>query len=89
MSGRFGFADVVREGDTSSLEQRADDAGCGRAQGDLAPIIVDLDFLQPIEVAQHVAPLRPEGRLSAALIQFLAKDEGEKRTEDMAADGGI
>lgn len=49
-SGGFGFADVWRERDAGSLEQRTDEAGCWRAEGDLASLRADLDHLKAIEV---------------------------------------
>lgn len=84
-----GVADVLRQGDAGGLEQRADDAGCGRAQGHLLAVFADLDFLEAIEIAQHVTPFGPESGLAAALVQFLAQDQGEERAEHMATDGGV
>ena len=51
--------------------------------------MVDAGALQPIEIAQHVAPLRLQAGPAAAGVEFLAQDEREKRTEHMAANGGI
>src|SRR3954469_11119671 len=54
-SGGAGVADVGRQGNARRLEQWADDAGGGRAQGHLPPILADGHLLEPIEVAQHIA----------------------------------
>src|SRR5215203_876871 len=59
-SGCAGVADVGRQGHANRLEQRADDAGGGRAQGHLPPVFADRDLLEAIEVAQHVTPFGPK-----------------------------
>src|SRR5215217_365133 len=64
-SGRGGVADVGRHDDASGLEQGTDHTGGGRAQRHPPPILGDLDLLQPVEIKQHIAPLRPEGFVSA------------------------
>ena len=43
--------------------------------------MVDAGALQPIEIAQNVAPLRLQAGLPAAFVEFLAQDERQKRTE--------
>src|SRR5215213_3851901 len=88
-SGRGSVADVGRQGDAGGPEEGADDAGGGRAQGHLPPVLGDLDLLQPIEIDQHIAPLRPEAGLAAARVQLLAQHQGEEGAEDVAADGGV
>lgn len=78
-------ADVGRQGDAGGLEQGAGDAGRGRAQDHLLAGLVDLDFLQAVEVAQHVAPLRAEAGGAAPVLEFLAQHERQEGTEDVAA----
>ena len=41
--------------------------------------------LEPVEAAQHIAPLGPEGRLPAALVELLAQDERQERAEHVPA----
>src|SRR3954451_11812792 len=53
------------------------------------PVLADRHVLEPIEVAQHIAPLGPEARHPAPLIQLLAQDERKKGAEHVAPDGGI
>src|SRR4029450_6715714 len=77
-SGGAGVADVGRQGNASRLEQWADAAGGGRAQGHLPPLLADRDLLEPIKIAQHIAPLGPKARSAAALIQLLAQDKGQE-----------
>src|SRR3954464_9367552 len=80
------LAHVGWEGDAGGLEQRADDPGRGRAQGHLAPLLGDRHVLEPIEAAHHVAPLGPEARPPAALVQFLAEHERQERAEHVPPD---
>src|SRR3954462_11150449 len=49
----------------------------------------DGGVLQTVEVAQHVAPLGPQARLAAALVQLLAQDEGEEGAEHVTPDGRV
>src|SRR6476659_3307621 len=88
-SGCAGVGDVGRQRDASRLEQRADDAGSGRAQGHRPAILADRHLLEAIKVAQHIAPLGPKAHLPAALIQLLAQDQRQEGTEHVASDGGI
>src|SRR5215217_2667776 len=71
------------------LEQRADDAGGGRAQGYLPPILADRHLLETIKVAQHVAPLGPKARSAAVLIQLLAQDQSQEGAEHVTPDSTI
>src|SRR4051795_9225906 len=62
------LAHVGRQRDAGGLEQRPGEAGGGRAQGHLPPVLADRDLLETIEAAQHIAPLGPEARSPAARI---------------------
>src|SRR4051812_30760365 len=90
--GRLGCAGVADDGrqcNASRLEQRADDAGGGRAQGHRPPVLGDRHLLEPIKVAQHVTPLGPKARSAAALIEFLAQDQSQEGTEHVTLDGRV
>ena len=52
--------------------------------GVLSAVLADLDALEPIEVAQHIAPLGPEPRRAAPFVQLLAEDQGKKGAEHVA-----
>src|SRR4051795_2445482 len=54
--GCAGVADVGRQCNASRLEQWADDAGGGRAQGHRPPVFADRDLLKTIKVAQKITP---------------------------------
>jgi hypothetical protein len=50
-------------------------------------VMLNLDFLERVEVSEHIGPLvHLPGRLEA-IEQRLAQDQREKRTENMAAEG--
>src|SRR5215204_6802411 len=84
-----GSLDPGWQSDAGGLQE-----GCGTAIGlcahgpDLAGAL-DRGVLQTVEVAQHVAPLRPQARLAAALVELLAQDEGEEGAEHVTPDGRV
>src|SRR3954469_2630395 len=78
--------DAGRERDAGGLEQRADHAGGGRAQGHLPAVLGDRHLLEPVEAAQHIAPLGPPARVATALVELLAQHERQERAEHVAAD---
>ncbi len=61
----------------------------GVRRGHPTPGLVDLDLLQPIEIAQHISPFRLQAGLPAARVEFLAQDESQKRTKYVTADRGV
>jgi len=54
--GRREFLDVGGQGDTDGLKQLSGDAGGRGAQQEALAVLLKDDFLQPVEIAQDVAP---------------------------------
>ena len=50
-------------------------------------MLLDLGLAQAFEVLHDVGPFAAEPGGGEAILEFLAQDESEERTEDVAADG--
>ena len=78
------FGDVERLSGAHCTEDRADISGDGGALGGAGVVLRDDGGLRPDEFAQEPVPFRPEASLDAASPEFLGKDHGEERAEDVA-----
>jgi hypothetical protein len=83
------FLEVGRQGDANCLEQLAGGA-CGRGtQQEALAILLEGDFLQPVEIAQDVVPLGGDVVAAQPIFEFFSEQQGEKGAEHMAADGHV
>jgi hypothetical protein len=67
-------------------ELTGDADGRGMQQEALA-VLLELDFLQPVEIAQDVAPFGGNPVPVEPIFEFLGEQEREKGAEYMAANG--
>ena len=58
-------------------------------QQEALAILLEVDFLQPIEIAQDVAPFGGNPVPVEPIFEFLGEQEREKRAEHMAANGDV
>jgi hypothetical protein len=49
-------------------------------------VLLDLGLAQAFEVLHDIGPFEAVPGGGEAILEFLAQDEGEERTEDVAAD---
>jgi hypothetical protein len=88
-SDRLGLAHGGRQGDADGLEYTADISGHRRAGDEVFAVLLHLDLLKPIEIHQQSAPLRLHAGRGEAIVQGFANNQGQERTEHMAADGRV
>src|SRR5271168_3191598 len=80
------FLNIGRQRDANRLKELTGDAGGGGAQQEALAILLELDLLQPVEIAQDVAPFSGNPLAAEAIFEFFGEQQRQKRAEHMAAD---
>ena len=70
--------DIGRQGDTDRLKQFAGDAGGRGAQQEALAILLEGDLLQPVEIAQDVAPFGGNAMAAEPIFEFFGEQQGEE-----------
>src|ERR1700730_10670731 len=78
---------VGRQGDANRLKELTSDAGGRGAQQEALAILLKLDFLQPVEIAQDVVTFGCDVVPGAAILEFLAEQQSKEGAELVAANG--
>src|SRR3984893_3943399 len=81
------FLKVGRQGDANRLKELTSDAGGRGAQQEALAILLKLDFLQPVEMAQDVVPFGCDVVPVEAILEFLDEQQGKEGAEHVAANG--
>ena len=84
-----GVAEVRRQRDAQRLEELAGRAGGRGTENEPFAVLLDLDLLETIQVAQDVGPFEVEAGCRQAIAERLLQHQGEERTEHVAADGRV
>ncbi|MER9121406.1 hypothetical protein NKH93_33575 [Mesorhizobium sp. M0954] len=71
------FADILRQGDASGLEDGPDLAFHVGSGGDAPAILLHHGLLQPVQVAQQIAPFDAEAVGGAKIRQFLLQQQAQ------------
>src|SRR3954470_13229703 len=79
------FLKVGRQGDANRLKELTSDAGGRGAQQEALAILLKLDFLQPVEIAQDVVPFGCDVVPVEAILEFLDEQQGKEGAEHVAA----
>src|SRR5271156_629601 len=77
---------IGRQRDANRLKELTGDAGGGGAQQEALAILLELDLLQPVEIAPDVAPFSGNPLAAEAIFEFFGEQQRQKRAEHMAAD---
>src|SRR5271156_5806029 len=80
------FLNIGRQRDANRLKELTGDTGGGGAQQEALAILLELDLLQPVEIAQDVAPFSGNPLPAEAIFEFFGEQQRQKRAEHMAAD---
>ena len=72
------FLKVGRQGDADRLKQLAGNAGGRSAQQEALAILLEPDFLQPVEIAQDVVPFGGNAMPAEASSSSLASSSARK-----------
>src|SRR6202047_4637991 len=83
------FLKVGRQGDANRLKELTSDAGGRGAQQEALAILLKLDFLQPVEIAQDVVPFGCDVVPVEAILEFLDEQQGKEGAEHVAANGHV
>src|ERR1700732_1378963 len=83
------FPKVGRQGDANRLKELTSDAGGRGAQQEALVILLKLDFLQPVEIAQDVVPFGCDVVPVESILEFLDEQQGKEGAEHVAANGHV
>src|SRR2546423_3880733 len=94
LGGRLGmcereFLEVGRQGGANRLKELSGDSGGRGAQQEALAILLKLDFLQPVEIAQDVVPFGCDVVPVEAILEFLGEQQGKEGAEHVAANGHV
>src|SRR5271167_812042 len=72
------FLNIGRQSDANRLKELTGDAGGGGEQQEALAILLELDLLQPVEIAQGVAPFSGHPLAAEAISSSLASSRARK-----------
>src|SRR5262249_25052917 len=83
------FRKVGGQGDANRLKELTSDARGRGAQQEALAILLKLDFLQPVEIAQDVVPFGCDVVPVEAILEFLDEQQGKEGAEHVTANGHV
>ena len=78
------FLNIGRQRDANRLKELTGDTGGGGAQQEALAILLEGDLLQPVEIAQDVAPFSGNPLPAEPIFEFFGEQQRQKRAEHMA-----
>ena len=71
------FPNIGWQGDTDRLKELTGDAGGRGAQQEALAILLEGDFLQPVEIAQDITPFGGDALPAEPIFEFFGEQQGE------------